>query len=80
MKIKDDVYWVGVLDPDLRVFDVLFSTEKGTTYNSYLVEGEKIAVIEAVKAGFEEGFLANIRSLIEPQEIDYIVLNHSPQS
>ena len=76
MEIKKNVYWTGVLHPELRLFDVLFSTPKGTTYNSYLVKGEKIAVIDTAKGRFYEQFLSSIKSLVEPESIDYIVCNH----
>ena len=48
--IKDGVYWIGALDPGLVVFDIVIPTKYGTTYNAYLVRGEKIAVIETVKS------------------------------
>ncbi len=76
VKIKDDIYWIGALDPERRIFDIIMPLDRGTTYNSYLVKGEKIAIIEAVKIGFEGEFLSNIRSLIDPGEIDYVILNH----
>lgn len=57
VKIKDDVYWVGVVDPELVVFDIVVPTEHGTTYNSYLVRGEKIAIVDTVKAQFVDLFL-----------------------
>jgi flavorubredoxin len=47
-KIADGFTWVGVLDPDLRVFDIIMRTEFGTTYNSYVLKGsEKTALFEA---------------------------------
>lgn len=75
--VADGVYWVGVLNPDLRVFDIIMRTAHGTTYNSYLVRGQKTAIIDAVKHGFEDEFLGRIRALVEPQDIDYIVINHT---
>ena len=42
MQLKPDFYWTGVLDKDLRVFDIIMMTEFGTTYNSYLLKtGDK---------------------------------------
>ncbi len=76
VEIKKDIYWTGVLDPDLRLFDILLHTEHGTTYNSYLVKGEKIAVIDTAKGRFYEQFVSNIKCLVEPEDIDYIVCNH----
>lgn len=76
MEIKKNIYWTGVLHPDLRLFDILFPTEHGTTYNSYLVKGEKTAVIDTAKGRFYDQFLSNVRSLVEPEDVDYIVCNH----
>jgi flavorubredoxin len=72
------VYWIGSLDPDLRVFDDLFPTEHGTTYNAYLVKGaEKTAIIDTVKVKRADEFLDKIRMLVDPASIDYIVVNHA---
>ena len=50
MKIKENIYYVGVLDEKLRVFDVIMETKYGTSYNSYLIKGnDKIALIDTVK-------------------------------
>jgi flavorubredoxin len=39
LKLSDSLYWNGILDPDLRVFDIVMMTEFGTTYNSYILKG-----------------------------------------
>lgn len=78
MQIADNVYWVGVINPDLRVFDVVMETEWGTSYNAYLVKGnEKTALIETVKDRFAGECLAHIREVIDPAEIDYIIADHT---
>ena len=77
VKIKEDVYWIGSLDPDLATFDIVIPTEYGTTYNSYLVRGEKIAIIDTVKAYCVDEFISKIRSLVRPEDIDYIIINHT---
>ena len=74
--IREGIYWTGVLDPDLRLFDILFPTEGGTTYNSYLVQGEKTAVIDTAKGRCYDQFLSNVRSLVDPEDVDYIICNH----
>lgn len=77
-EIVKDVYWVGAKDPDLRVFDVIMETEWGTTYNSYLIKGEdKIALVELVKNQFGQGHIDAIRELVAPEDIDYIIINHT---
>ncbi|MGL5615826.1 MAG: FAD-dependent oxidoreductase [Sarcina sp.] len=79
LEIKKDIYWVGALDPNLRVFDIIMYTPYGTTYNSYVVKGsEKTAVFETVKVQFFDQYLERLESLgIKPSEIDYIVVDHT---
>ena len=77
MAIGNSVYWVGVKDPTLPVFDIVMETKHGTTYNAYLVRGEKIAVIDTVKSGFTAEFIANITSIVPLDKIDYLIVNHT---
>jgi len=78
IKLAEGVHWVGVRDPLLRVFDVIMHAEHGTTYNSYLVQGENSsAVIEAVKAKFADEYLKRLSEYIDPSQLDYIIMNHT---
>ncbi len=78
VKIEENVFWIGVQDPELKVFDIIMETQYGTTYNAYLIRGsEKTALIETVKEKFFEEYLENIKELINLSEIDYLVLNHT---
>jgi flavorubredoxin len=77
VKLKDNIYWIGVNNPELRVFDIIMETKKGTTYNSYLIDDEKVAVIDTVKDGYYEEFLASIKEIIGERKIDYIVVQHT---
>ncbi len=77
IEIKPQVYWIGALHPDLRVFDIIMSTKNGTTYNSYLIRDEKIAVIDTVKDKFCASFIERITELTDPAKIDYIVVQHN---
>lgn len=78
LKLKDGIHWIGALDPDLRVFDIIMYTEFGTTYNSYLVKGsEKTAVFETVKAKCFDGYLENLKSEIDVAKLDYIIVDHT---
>ncbi|MBI5787387.1 MAG: FprA family A-type flavoprotein [Candidatus Schekmanbacteria bacterium] len=77
MQIANGVHWVGALDPNLRIFDIIMQTERGTTYNAYLVQGQKSALIETVKAGFTQNLLKNLSGLIDLKSLDYIVINHA---
>lgn len=76
--VRNDIYWVGTLDFDTRVFDIVMYTKYGTTYNSYIVKGsEKIALIEASKAQFFDEHLERLKSIVDPSEIDYLIVNHT---
>ncbi len=78
VKIADDIWWVGVKDPDLTHFDIIMELKYGTTYNSYLIRGsEQVALIDSVKATFIEEHLASIRQIIPLDRIDYLVVNHT---
>lgn len=78
-KIKNNLYWVGALDYNLRVFDIIMTTPYGTTYNSYVLKGsEKTAIFETVKAEFFEEYKQRLESLdVNLSEISYIVVSHT---
>ena len=75
--ITDDVKWIGILDHEIVTFDIVMETEYGTTYNSYFINAEKKTVIETAKEKFSEIFLNKLRSVSDPSEIEYIILNHT---
>ncbi|MBS5793974.1 MAG: FprA family A-type flavoprotein [Lachnospirales bacterium] len=78
LKVKEDIFWVGALDFDIRTFDVVMYTEYGTTYNSYVVKGsEKTVLIEAAKGKFFEEHLERLNDITTPEKIDYLVVNHT---
>lgn len=78
IEIKNGIHWLGAQHPELRVFDDLFPTEHGTTYNSYLVQGtEKTAIIDTVKIKFVDQFMDKLKSLVDPAKVDYIIVNHA---
>ena len=78
VKLSEGVYSVGIMNPNMRVFDIVMQTESGTSYNSYIVKGaDKTALIETSHDSFMEIYLDNIREVCDPAEIDYVVLNHN---
>jgi flavorubredoxin len=78
LKIAENVYWVGTRDWNRRLFDALIPLPKGTSYNAYLVMGRGgKALIDTVNPGFERELEEKIRSLANPEELDYIVMNHA---
>jgi len=74
--VKEGIYWVGTVDWSIRNFHG-YVTHRGTSYNSYLVVDEKVALIDFVKAPFAEEQLARISEVIDPKKVDYIVANHA---
>jgi len=75
LQIKAGIYWVGGIDWDIRNFHG-YSTNRGTTYNSYLIKDKKIVLIDTVKHYLFEEMLGRINDIIDPATIDYIISNH----
>lgn len=77
-QIKNNVYWVGKTDWDIRYFHGFdYSTNKGSTYNSYLISEEKIALIDTVWKPYAKEFVENLSKEIDLNKIDYIIANHA---
>jgi flavorubredoxin len=78
VELKPNVYWVGVVDWALRRFHGHeLSTHRGSTYNAYLVVDEKIALVDTVWGPFQDKLLENIREVVDPAKIDYVIANHA---
>jgi flavorubredoxin len=76
--IKNNVSWIGKIDWELRRFHGdEYSTHRGSTYNSYLIEEEKVAVIDTVWAPFAKEYVDNLEKLIDLKKIDYVIANHA---
>jgi len=70
-----DIYYVGYVDWEVRNFHG-YSTNRGSSYNAYIVKGEKTVLIDAVKRPYFEYFLKNIEEVCDLSEIDYYIINH----
>lgn len=75
IQVKPDVYWVGALDWNAREFHG-YSTEKGITYNAYLIIDEKVTLIDTAKITFADELVQRISSVIDPSKIDVLICNH----
>jgi flavorubredoxin len=76
--LAENIYYVGVKDPDKRLFDALIPLPQGTTYNSYLVKGsEKTALIDTVCPGFEGELESRINKIHPLEDLDFVVMNHA---
>ncbi|HHX64738.1 MAG TPA: MBL fold metallo-hydrolase [Chloroflexi bacterium] len=77
-KLMDGVFWVGVVDWGLKHFHGHeLSTHRGSSYNSYLILDEKIALVDTVWGPFQDDLIDNIREVIDPARIDIVVANHA---
>ena len=75
-EVTDTVYWVGAIDWGIRDFHG-YLTGRGTTYNAFLILADTITLVDTVKAPFKEEMLARIASVLNPQDISYIISNHT---
>ena len=78
LHIKSNVSWVGKIDWELRKFHGdEYSTHRGSTYNSYLIEEEKVALIDTAWLPFAKEYVENLRKIIDLKKIDYVIANHA---
>lgn len=77
VELKDGVYWVGVVDWNIKHFHGHeLSTHRGTTYNAYLIIDKKIALVDTVWGPFSHELIENIEKVIDVKKIDYVIANH----
>lgn len=75
--LTEKVIWIGALNPQLRLFDIVMHTEYGTSYNSYLILADRITVVDTVFRKFSDEFIDKIKSHVDPKDISYLVVNHT---
>ncbi len=78
LELTKDITCVASIDADLRVFDIIMTTEFGTTYNSYIVKGkEKTAIFETTKTPFWDMYIEELKKNANLEDVDYIVCDHT---
>ncbi len=77
IQLHEHLWSVGVLNPSLRVFDIVMEAKYGTSYNAYLLTGEKNVLIETVHADYFEEYADNIRQILPLEQVDYLIMNHN---
>ena len=75
IELAKGIYWVGAVDWDVRDFHG-YSTNRGTTYNAFLIIDEKVTLFDTVKRSHLDDLLRHVRNIIDPEKIDYLVVNH----
>jgi flavorubredoxin len=76
LEIKSNIFWVGGIDWNLRNFHG-YLTQRGSTYNAYLILDEKVVLVDTVKSFLFEEMLSRIKEVVDPARIDYVVANHA---
>lgn len=78
VELKEGVYWVGVVDWNIKKFHGHeYSTHRGTTYNAYLIIDEKVALVDTVWSPYSQEMIKNIEKIIDVKKIDYVIANHA---
>ena len=75
-EITNKIYYVGVNDRNKNLFEGLWPLPNGVSYNSYLIDDEKVCLVDTVEVDFFTQFLEHIREVIGERPIDYLVINH----
>lgn len=75
IEISPKVWWVGGIDWNERLFHG-YTTERGITYNAYLIMDEKITLIDTCKATFADELMQRISQVVDPAKIDVVITNH----
>ena len=76
MFISDDIFYAGVNDHGIDLFEGQYDVPAGMAYNSYVIMDEKIAVMDSVDRNFGEEWLGNIRSVLGDRTPDYLIVQH----
>ena len=75
--IAKDVYWIGVNDLETHLFEAIWPLPRGVCYNSYLIDDEKVALVDTVKRAFFPQFLEKIKEVLKKgRSVDYLIVNH----
>ncbi len=77
VQIKDDIFWVGVNDHETTLFEGMWPiTHEGVAYNAYVINDEKVAVVDTVKSFKQGEYIEKIKSIIGDKKVDYLIVNH----
>ena len=75
-KVTDDLYWVGINDKRLHLFENIHPIPRGVSYNSYMLMDEKTVLFDTVDWSGCREFLKNIEEVLNDAPLDYLVVNH----
>ena len=75
-KLTDSLFWVGVNDRRIALFENVYPVPTGMSYNSYVLLDEKTALFDTVDASFTHDFLENVTAALNGRPLDYLIVNH----
>lgn len=76
VKINDNLHYIGVNDRETQLFENMWPLDNGISYNSYLITGEKTALLDTVKITKVDSFLVKLKSILKERPLDYLVIHH----
>jgi len=76
IKIKDNIYWIGVNDRRTHIFENYWPLPKGVAYNSYVIADEKVVVIDTVERSRMDDYLDSLQAVLQGRKVDYLIINH----
>ena len=76
MKITNSIYYIGVNDYQIDLFEGQYPVPNGISYNSYIIIDNKIAVLDTVDKNFKNQWLSNIKNIVKDRNIDYLIIHH----
>ncbi len=76
MKITNSIYYIGVNDYQIDLFEGQYPVPNGISYNSYIIIDDKIAVLDTVDKNFKNQWLSNIKNIVKDRNIDYLIIHH----
>ena len=74
--LADNVHYIGVNDRETALFESLIPIPEGVSYNSYLIDDDKVALIDTVKIDFNDTYMSKIKRIIGERQVDYLIINH----
>ncbi|WP_372773295.1 FprA family A-type flavoprotein [Mangrovibacterium sp.] len=76
VKLADNIYYLGYNDRRTHLFENIWPIPHGVSYNSYLIDDEKVALVDTVERGFIDDYLEDIDAILQGRDVDYLVINH----
>ena len=80
IKIKDNIYWIGVNDRRTHIFENYWPLPKGVAYNSYVIVDEKVVVIDTVERSRMDDYLDSLQAVLQGRKVDYLIRTIREQS